>query len=128
MTAQIRSLALGDLDPGEIPVEHREFRLAAREAARTGSVTQVYDDGIVIAEIVPVRAASERSEDPGHRVAHEQERHDLLAQAARQHLDDVRTGARRYESMIDSIEHVYELRFTRATPDGPATATEGTPT
>lgn len=40
----------------EQDAEHREFRLAVAEAARAGSVTQVYDtDGQVIAEIVPAR-------------------------------------------------------------------------
>jgi hypothetical protein len=42
----------------------------------------------------------------------EQERHVLLEQAARQHLDHLRTEARRYEEELAHIESVFAMRIT----------------
>lgn len=42
--------------------------------------------------------------------AAETERHDLLVQAARNHLDNVEVEARRYRTEILDIERTYRLR------------------
>lgn len=43
-------------------------------------------------------------------IAAEAERHTLLTQAARQHLDNMAAEARRYERELADIERVFKLR------------------
>jgi hypothetical protein len=40
----------------------------------------------------------------------ERERHALLTQAAREHLDNLTSEARRYQRDLERIESVYKLR------------------
>lgn len=42
--------------------------------------------------------------------AAEAERHNLIAQATRQHLSNLASESRRFERDLEEIEHVYKIR------------------
>jgi hypothetical protein len=48
---------------------------------------------------------------PEIRMAAEIERHDLIAQAARQHLSNIEAECRRYQQELEHIERVYRMRI-----------------
>jgi hypothetical protein len=138
-----RSLGISPVPASDIPVddigtELREFRLAAREAARAGSVTVVRDpDGTVIARIVPVPAPSGRPESLAGYLPTKaqqltcalQEHRDVVAAEIARHLSNVRSEAARHEEALARYDAVFDLRLTGATRENPSgtASTEGTP-